>query len=229
MLWCLNCFTCVHTCLCVIANDLICQVDGLLPFSLTPGFVGTDVSPCCADKLERDAESLSEDGMAGPLTGDSLRPPSLDRGESGDVSSAENRRDFEPSFGLVTAFEFVTGLVTGLVKGLANGLEVARDIRPALWLDGPIRCCDGRGLRCPDRLNDSLSVVLLSACAHGSLGLTGLDTARCLAPGLAGAFEGDHGRMVSSSSASSHLPHWCSNARSPDFRASISSFSALRC
>jgi hypothetical protein len=124
-----------------------------------------------------------------------MRPASLDRGE---VSSAESRKDFELSFGLATAFELVTGLVTGLVKGLANGLDVAPGVRPAFGLDGPIRCCDGRGLRCPGRLNDNLSVVLLSACAHGSLGLAGLDTARCLAPGLAGAFEGDLGRTVSS-------------------------------
>jgi hypothetical protein len=95
----------------------------------------------------------------------------------------------------------ITGLATGLSAGLSNDLDVDPGVSEALGLDVPIRCCDGRGLMCPDKLDDNLSVLSLSFCAHGSLGLTGLDMARCLAPGLAGALEGDHGRTVSSMSS----------------------------
>lgn len=179
-----------------IGFGMACQVDGFLVFSLIPDFAGTAVSPCGDDKTDRPVDSLNEDGQAWPLPGVSRRAVSLDRG--GD-SSVESRKDLKLSFGLATAFEFVTGLVTGLVRGLANGLDVAPGVRLAIELDVPIRCCDGRGLRCPGMLSDNLSAASLSAWAHASLGLRGLDTARCLVPGLAGAFEGDHGRTVSAS------------------------------
>lgn len=130
-----------------------------------------------------------------------MRPASLDRGDSGEPISAEMRNDLALSFGLATAFGFRTGLVTGLVNGLVNSVDVGLGVAAALGLYGPIRCCDDRGLMCPDKLDDNLSVLSLSVCVIGSLGLAGLETARCLASGLDGASAGDHGRMAFSLSS----------------------------